>query len=264
LCVGVGGAVFLRGWAQRTVPLGSYGVIRSKTHGLRERIIREGNFDWIWYLLIPGNTTITVFKPASREFPIEFSGTLPQTETLNAFTGIQNEFSWEVSGACKFSLNPEALPGLIEKNAISNQEELDSYLGRLTADLSAWTQQRLNAYFAEGQAERFLMKLYAEGGFDILSSEIQITYTQVCDVDCRFTVKKMPDFALWETVRVLYTAYLERQRTVLQDAAVTQAERKLTSQFRFDELTRYGELLTKYPVLLEYLEIEQRESKENQ
>jgi hypothetical protein len=31
---------------------------------------------------------------------------------------------------------------------------------------------------------------------------------------------------------------------------------RLSSQLRFDELAKYGELLTKYPILLQYLSIE--------
>jgi hypothetical protein len=34
------------------------------------------------------------------------------------------------------------------------------------------------------------------------------------------------------------------------------AEKHIDSQFRLDELARYGDLLTRYPVLLEYLKME--------
>jgi hypothetical protein len=66
---------------------------------------------------------------------------------------------------------------------------------------------------------------------------------------------KMPDFALYATARALYGDYLKRQQELLEAEIAGRAERSLEALFRFEELEKYGELLTKYPVLLQYLEL---------
>ncbi|MDR1178622.1 MAG: hypothetical protein LBK64_07325, partial [Spirochaetaceae bacterium] len=50
---------------------------------------------------------------------------------------------------------------------------------------------------------------------------------------------------------------LARQTDTLRPDTLSAAQNRMNSQLRFDELTRYGELLTKYPVLLKYLALEQ-------
>jgi hypothetical protein len=46
---------------------------------------------------------------------------------------------------------------------------------------------------------------------------------------------------------------LTRQREFVSDAFGRRAENHIEAHLRFAELERYGELLTRFPVLLEYL-----------
>jgi hypothetical protein len=54
----------------------------------------------------------------------------------------------------------------------------------------------------------------------------------------------------------LYEEFLEKQREYVAEAMGRKAESRIENQIRFDELERYGELLSKYPPLLQYLELE--------
>ncbi|MDR2178508.1 MAG: hypothetical protein LBP20_10790, partial [Treponema sp.] len=88
------GTVFFLGWAQLTVPPGSYGVMRSKTHGVDPRLIREGEFRWVWYKLIPTNVGITIFTPRHVERSICLAGTLPLGDAYGSMVGLDTDFSY--------------------------------------------------------------------------------------------------------------------------------------------------------------------------
>jgi hypothetical protein len=51
-------------------------------------------------------------------------------------------------------------------------------------------------------------------------------------------------------------AFMTRQGELLKTDISASAERHLSARLRSDELEKYGELLTKYPVLLQYLALE--------
>ncbi|MCL2234031.1 MAG: hypothetical protein FWB99_13265, partial [Treponema sp.] len=109
---GIGGAGFFFGWAQLTVPPGSYGVLRSKTHGLDTQVIREGEFRWLWYKLIPTNVTVSTYTLGPVTRSIRSSGSLASGQVYAALAGVDADFSWEISGEISFSIRPEALPEL--------------------------------------------------------------------------------------------------------------------------------------------------------
>ena len=87
------GTVFFLGWSQMSVPVGYYGVINSKTHGVNPELVRSGEFRWIWYKLIPTNVNIAVFRLDPVNFTMNFSSSLPSGDTYASFAGIEADFS---------------------------------------------------------------------------------------------------------------------------------------------------------------------------
>ncbi|MDR2481309.1 MAG: hypothetical protein LBD07_03330 [Spirochaetaceae bacterium] len=259
-----GAVVFFAGWTQLAVPAGSFGVLRSKTHGLNTHILHGGNFNWIWYRLIPGNTSITSFTLTPCRFRIEIKGSLPQAETLTALTGLK-DFLWKISCDMSFLIMPEALPGIVDKNDISDQTQLNAYLLTLTEDIKAYANQRVSYYFSNVTStniEENFSQISKNGALNSISSDIKEAFPVIQEMECRFVIKETPDFEEWKTAKSLYTAYLNRQHSLLHDEIAETALRKINSELRFDELARYGELLTKYPILIQYLNLEQKNNGE--
>ncbi|MDR0527098.1 MAG: hypothetical protein LBG79_04710 [Spirochaetaceae bacterium] len=252
--------VFFRGWLQLSVPEGSFGIMRSRTHGLYEKVICGGGFDWAWYRIIPWNTSLKTFVLEPSTFNLNLSGKLPFADTLGAFTGISGDYLWRLSGSVLFSIRPEALPGLVSRNAITSQEALEQWLDRVKTGVNSYAAQRLSFYFESAglEQEKDFAAISKDGTSNRLKQDIFTAYPYFEQIECRITIEKLPDFNQWRASMAVWETYLETQRSVLQGEATTQAARKIASQFRFDELTRYGELLTKYPVLLKYLEIEKK------
>jgi hypothetical protein len=255
------GTGFFFGWAQFGVPPGSYGVIRSKTHGLDPQPVREGEFRWVWYKLIPTNVSVTPYKLGRVNRELSFQGSLPSGDTYTAFaasTGvsdIQADFSYELSIGISFSLKAGSLVSLIGENNISGQAELDSFQERLGRDIEAFVLRWLNN---PDNNQDEIPALLAAGSSPRLEGEIAGNFPYIENLSCRIGAARFPDYRLYRQLQGLYEEYVAKQREYLGGSSEGSPERRIDSRLRLDELARYGELLTRYPILLEYLNLEQK------
>jgi len=234
------------GWAQQGVPPDAYGLIRSKTHGLDARLIKPGEFRWVWYKLIPTNTATAVFRlnPVSHEFSAR--GALPSGRVYAAFAGMEGDFSWEFRAAFSFNLRPESLVPLVAGHNIGDQEELARYERELAADIEAFILRRMNA----------LEGLLKDGENPELERETEGQFPLIENFSLRVKSAQFPDFEQYRQARGLYEAYIALQRDMMSGELREKARNRIESYHRFDELEQYGALLTKYPILLDYLALE--------
>jgi hypothetical protein len=246
------GVAFFAGWAQFGVPSGSVGVMRSKTHGLYPDLVREGEFRWIWYKLIPTNVTISAFRLDEQRGSVSIRGVLPSSQAYAAFAGADADFSYEFSASLSYFLDESSLVSLVEKHAIGGQDDLRVFEGNLSKDIGAFIQGRASdpSYFGDLEA-------VLEGGrSSALENDVRKEFPYVTDVSCLIQSVKFPDFALYRQLRGLYEEYLLQQREYLSAGIRQNAENRIESRLRFDELEKYGELLTRFPILIQYLSIE--------
>ena len=253
--IALGGTVFFLGWAHLTVPPGTYGVMRSKTHGLDSQTIRDGEFRWLWYKLIPTNVEISVYTIGQVRRSFRNSGSLPSGQVYINLAGFDADFSWEVAGEFSFSIKPDALPDIVAREIISD----DAGLRRAEEDIAAGIENlildRLKTY-ADNEDDTRMESLILTGTLPDLNREIERAFPQIENLSCTIRTVRYPDFELYRSVKSLYREYLEIQSAMLDPSVVREAEKRIDLRTRIDELTRYGELLTRYPVLLEYLTLE--------
>ena len=255
LLVILAGAVFFLGWAQLTVPPGHYGVMRSKTHGLESQVIRDGEFLWFWYKVIPTNAKVAVFTIVPVKRSIRSSGTLSSGQVYAALAGLNADFSWEILGEISFSLKPEYLPELSERERISDDEGLRKAVESLAVRAETLVLERLKSYVDNESGEK-LESLFFATSFPELNSEIQAKIPEIENVNCVVQLIRLPDYALYQSVKALYQEFLARQSAVLSLDIAREAERRINLRIRMEELAEYGELLSKYPILIQYLAIE--------
>jgi hypothetical protein len=240
------------GWAQLGVPPDAYGLIRSKTHGVDPNLVKPGEFRWIWYKLIPTNVTTSVFRlhPVNHEFSA--NNMLPSGKVYAAFVGIDESFSWEIHAVFSFSLDSEALIPLLAANNISTQEELNHYQNDIAGQIEAFILRHINDDAFSHQIEALLK----EGESPELEQEIQTQFPFITDFSLKVKSAQFPDFALYRQTKKLYEDYTSFQKDYLSGDLREKAQSRVESYRRFDELEQYGALLTKYPILLEYLMLE--------
>jgi len=251
----LGGTVFFLGWAQLTVPPGSYGVMRSKTHGLEKEVIRDGEFRWIWYKALPTNAKVSVYTIGPVKRSIKSSGALPSGNVYAALAGLTADFSWEISGEISFNLKPECLPELTEKESVNDNEDLRKAEENLAARVETLVLQRLRKYADSVSGEEIDAIAFA-ASYPEMNSEIQSLIPEIENLNCTIQFVRIPDYALYQSLFSLYKEYLARQNAVLSTGITDEAERRINLRTRMEELAQYGELLTKYPILIQYLNIE--------
>jgi len=251
----LGAAGFFLGWNHLTIPPGSYGVMRSKTHGLESKVIRDGDFGWIWYKLIPTNVKISAYTigPVKRSF--KNSGALGSGQVYAELAGLNADFSWEISGEFSYNLKPDCLPELTERENISDEAGLRKAEDTLSDRIESFVLQRLKAYADEGDDKK-METITVAGSLPELNTEIQNAFTDIENLSCTLRVVRYPDYALYQSLKALYQQYIARQNAALSPDIVKEAQNRIDLRTRLDELTQYGELLTKYPVLLQYLALE--------
>jgi hypothetical protein len=246
----VGAAGFFLGWAQLPVKAGSYGVMRSKTHGLDPALIQEGDVRWVWYKLIPANVSIQSYTLQRIDRTVTYRGSLPSAAAYSDFSGLQADFSYEISASISFNIKAGALISLITEKNIADQAGLEAYEALLAAEIEAFTLQRLGIL---GEDEAELRSILNSGTSPRLENEIRQAYPFIEHFSCHIPAARYPDFALYRQIQGVYEDFLAKQRDYLSAISGSDPERQIDSRFRLDELARYGELLTKYPVLLQYL-----------
>jgi hypothetical protein len=227
--------------------------MRSKTHGLDPALIREGEFRWVWYKLIPTNTDIQIYRPERVECRVNHRGTLPSADVYTSFSGIDADFSYDFDGILSFSIGPESLVSLIRERNIMGQAELDEYTDSLAEEIGNFVIAQMRNLGEDGGELRQILETGTSPG---LEGEIRRAFPQTADLSYRASAVRFPDFGLYSQLRGLYTDYVGAQREHITRALNENSTRHVDSQFRLDELGRYGDLLTRYPVLLEYLRLE--------
>ncbi|MDR0568654.1 MAG: hypothetical protein LBG87_05560 [Spirochaetaceae bacterium] len=249
----IGGVIFFFGWANLIVPVGSYGVIRSKTHGLDPRIIQAGEFRWLWYKLIPANTDIQVFTLHSASRSFETRDALPSGSEYASFAGFTIDFSYKIAGTFSFDLKPASLAYLLETHVITDQTSLDGFQAALIEQVHTYILQRLRFYLED---ERNIEEVQNTSSITRLNQDVTNAFPHLEHFICFIQTVDFPDFALYHQFRSLYTDYVERIRDYIQTDLSLKPETRVDFFVRLDELTKYGELLSKYPILLQYLSLE--------
>ena len=256
LLIVLGGAGFFFGWAQLTVPPGAYGVMRSKTHGLDPQVIREGEFRWYWYKLIPTNVSIYTFNLGPVTRSIQSSGHLSSGQVYAALAGITADFSWEITGELSFSLRPEILPELAARENLSSNEDLRRVEQRLADRIESFALQRLMAY-ADSEDGAAIETLRFAGSLPTLDAAILSAFPEIQNLVCTIRVVRFPDFILYRALKELYREYMSLLHAALSPNVAHEAETRIAMNLRLDELARYGELLTRFPILFNFLALEQ-------
>jgi len=242
------------GWAQLGIPPDGYGVIHSKTHGLYPRLVQPGEFQWIWYKLIPTNTETTVLhlNPVNHTFSAE--NTLPSGKIYSTFAGLKDDFSWKINAAISFSISPDAIIPLFNANTISSQEDLTNYEKEIAEQIESVILRRIEQEENFGQIETLLK----DGENPDFEKQILSQFPFLHNFSLKVKSATFPDFALYRQAKGLFENYMVVQKEYASGDIREKAKDRIDSMFRFDELELYGSLLTKYPVLLEYLALENR------
>ncbi|MBA7588104.1 hypothetical protein ES708_30154 [subsurface metagenome] len=251
----IAGAVFFAGWIQLLLPAETYGVIFTKTGGLDNKVVYPGVFTWRWERLIPTNLTLYKYKLTTYKLESSFKGTLPSAETYSSILPEKPDFSYEIKLAAALRRRPEKLADLTSEEKIT-PDNLEDFLKSRTDELvQKFTEIILKSpggtpgatITASALTEKFKQSI------PDLFPELEITDLAALNI-------KLPDMELYSRARESYfriMAAREASQAEIAARVMAEQEKHYLNQQREKEnlelLRQYGELLSKYPILIKFL-----------
>ena len=191
------GVVFYIGWTQFRVKPDTIGIVISKTNGVDDKPVQNGEFAWHWQFLLPTNATLKTFhiKPVNVQKTV--SGTLPSGKAYAAVYGADGLFDYSFTFDISLTVSPEAVVELMKLNKITDDSDLSVYLEGAAGTLA----QHAVSYIlsrAEGNSSFRIESLRREE----LLRGIQI-YKDFPEIDVSvFSIQssKLPDYNMYRKI----------------------------------------------------------------
>ena len=122
------GVIFYFGWTQFRVKPDTIGIVVSKTNGIDDKPVQNGEFAWHWQFLLPTNATLKTFHIKPVESVKNISGALPSGEAYAAIYGAEGLFNYSFTFDISLTVSPEAVVELMKLNKITDDSDLAAYL----------------------------------------------------------------------------------------------------------------------------------------
>lgn len=251
----LGGVVFYFGWVQMSIPAGGYAVIFTRTGGWEDEAVEAGTFVWRWQRLLPTNLELFVFEPGEHVTDARVSGELPSGTAIETLLEDVPDFGYEVRISVASRIRPDRLVALARDRDV-RPDEIDSFYETLDAQVSELTKEAVVGLI-EDQTDRLSLSDAFPAIRESVRSRLErsLSDVEILAVDPRQI--RLPDVELYTTARREANRVLEARGAALEQAAASLAQTQVESDRELLLLERYGEILDRYPVLLEYFRVGQ-------
>lgn len=236
--------LFYRGWIQ--LPEGRYALIYTKNGGYDATLTPPGQFVWRWENLIPENLSIRLVDFPLKTLETTLTGELPSGNIYGDFINQDEAFSIEAKVKYSYRLIPEKAP-LAKNTASENPFEnlYEAYEGRVRREILAYLQKNGTlALEKPAEAEQKLMEKIQKGDgiFKIENLELKKLI--------------LPDPELYREAKSLYLEHMEEMIRVKTEKKKEDVLLLSNTEVKMEILREYGKVLSEYPVLLDYFELD--------
>ena len=250
----VAGAVFYFGWIQIHLDENTYGVVFTKNSGWDDTVIVPGTFVWRWERLLPTNLKLHKYELRSVSTEVSLEGDLPSAAVYAAGIEPAPDFSFELTFELSFAVDPNALPRLASEFHILPDDLEDWY-----ATVAGGMAERASTYLVDIADESDLpQRATALASFleNRLQDEVQTHFPDIRILRLLPTKIRMPDMSLYTLARAEFLATTTARHQADREAASVLAATKAKTDQWFDTLERYGNILERFPSLLDLFALE--------
>lgn len=240
--IALAGFVFYLGWVQMSIPPQSRVILFSKTGGFESEVYKPGVFLWRWEKCLPENMSILVYPDTTEILRFSGEGHLPSGKLYGDWMGNPEAFRFEYSAIINVRITDEELLALTV-NGILTPETYKDYLSDLEKQL-------------EGEVLRLIgrMSVNSPENSDSLSpNDIRITGLEILNIQMERL--NIPDMELYHKTASAYWKEIEAKKTVASDILQQRIPLEKEYESRLMILEKYGEVLNRYPVLLDFLRV---------
>jgi len=255
--------VFFIGWIQFSVPAGKYGVLVSKTGGVDPDPVLPARFRWQWERLIPTNTELFVFDLVPVTAGISAEGILPSGSLYSGMLEGNPDFSWKIALTVTGRVAPAALSGLVGRLNITDQASLDTWAKeRLAAAADEAGRLVIAAAMANPAAVAGMNADPAKLAKTVLDKFSAENLRDIEVLSVRPESLRFPDFTLYSLAARTYGEYQTQRSSLLAKTAAAEANASVSEYLQIERFARWGEVLTKYPILIDFLAVARDDSAE--
>ncbi|HKL85031.1 MAG TPA: hypothetical protein VJ861_01715 [Treponemataceae bacterium] len=252
----VGSLIFFTGWVSFFIPAGQYGVLISKTGGTHKKTLYPGAFNWHWEHIIPTNTKILNFDISPQNTSINIKGVLPSGEVYKKMFEGNPDFSWEIMVTISGKVNPEKLPFLAEKLSITDQEALNKWTEDTLKNKTTLTSQDIiTEYISDTHKYETFILNPASIANEISTRLMNAENSELIISNVTIDKILIPDFSLYLTAKETYSIFQQSRNELLAKIALQNAGDSVSEYLQIERMGQWGELLSRYPILIDFLKI---------
>lgn len=247
------GAVFYFGYYQFQLADNTYGVIFTKLNSWDHKLVQPSEFRIEWEGLIPLNLRMEKFTLAPVQATVSAKGELPSSAAYSALLQNSPDFSYEYSFRINYRIKPEGLKQLVTEQFLRSEtypEWISSFNDTLIVEAAALLHKVASD-----------TNLLADISYDqiLIGKEfLSVLAEKYPDIDfINVTAVKIifPDFSLYAEGRRQYFM-MEKIHNDFESSALEKTSRKMAEESaKVELLEKYGEIFSKYPVLIDYYRI---------
>lgn len=245
-----GGFVFYLGWIQFRIAPDSCGVLVSKTSGIQEKPVEPGNFAWRWEPVLPTNAELRIFSLSPYAVSKNVCGQLPSASFYSLQLKNTPDFSYSFDFDIVLRYTPEGIVSSVKKYNAKTQQELEEKLDKIASD------------FAFIAAQAVISGAQTDSDFSTLSARVMDFSSILADsassneieiLDFKLKSVSLPDMKLYAFAKKAFADYSSQVNQALAAQAAKDAAEIASDNRNIQRLEKMGELLKKYPELVEII-----------
>jgi len=251
---------FFAGWLQLSLGPDAWGVVFIRSRGFEKAAIDPAGFSWRLQRLLPRSLTLYSIPVTTERADLTVRETLPSADAYSSLVPEKPDFTIEFTISVSYRIRPDALPELVEKEGLRQEtiagwhQQLRTELQRQAVDISL---RIAGSGDGSGQAD----SISGAADFaDAVSRELPSKFPQIQFISLASAVLRMPDPELYAKLKSAYLSLVQLKQTALSGMAPRLAAEEAAQKSALQRqetnlalLTRYGELLSKYPSLIKFL-----------
>lgn len=242
----IAGVVFYFGWIR--VPENNVALGFSTITGYDSSFMKSGKINWRWQKLIPKNYILKVYPLETASTQVSVNQDLPSGKLYASELPGNPDFSFAVTYAASYKIKEDSLyamatSGDLGENGLS--PFYDSVKERIQNAASDLLSQEMTKAMEGSTFSQKALEDSVKGRIQEQLSDVEILSFETVNAS-------FPDIELYKKAKEKYIENLEKKQEMIaqQEKESTDFNNKIDQ--RIELLKKYGELLTQYPVLIEY------------
>ena len=249
----IAGVVGYFGWIR--VPENNVALGFSTITGYDTAFMESGKINWRWQKLIPKCYVLKMYPLDTEAAEIEVSQLLPSGDLYASEMAGNPDFSFAVKIATAYKIKEDSLYSMAVSGALG-----DNGLTSFYATVKEKMQNVASSLLGEEMAKAmdggsFSQKALEDG----VKAKIQGQLADIDIISFDTVSAKFPDMELYKAAKAKYMENLAKKEALAAQQQEISAQHEKAKEDmnakieqRIELLKKYGELLTQYPILIEY------------